>query len=192
LTISVFGFEGIRKEGNNMPTDEKAVVIDELAEQLTRAKLAILTDYRGLSVTALQQLRANLRPHNAEFRIAKNTLTRIAAEKAGIDGLTPMLDGPLALVLAYDDIVAPSKAISDFARTSRVLTVKGGVLDQSIIPAKAIEDLATMPSREELLSKLLGLLNSPAQRLVTVINQPNQGFVRVLNAYAEQKGGAAA
>jgi large subunit ribosomal protein L10 len=175
-----------------MPTDEKAVVIDELAEQLTRAKLAILTDYRGLSVTALQQLRANLRPHNAEFRIAKNTLTRIAAEKAGIDGLTPMLDGPLALVLAYDDIVAPSKAISDFARTSRVLTVKGGVLDQSIIPAKAIEDLATMPSREELLSKLLGLLNSPAQRLVTVINQPNQGFVRVLNAYAEQKGGAAA
>jgi len=192
LIISVFGFEGIRKEGNNMPTDEKAVVIDELAEQLTRAKLAILTDYRGLSVTALQQLRANLRPHNAEFRIAKNTLTRIAAEKAGIDGLTPMLDGPLALVLAYDDIVAPSKAISDFARTSRVLTVKGGVLDQSIIPAKAIEDLATMPSREELLSKLLGLLNSPAQRLVTVINQPNQGFVRVLNAYAEQKGGAAA
>jgi large subunit ribosomal protein L10 len=175
-----------------MPTDEKAVVIDELADQLTRAKLAILTDYRGLSVTALQNLRASLRPHNAEFRIAKNTLTRIAAEKAGIDGLTPLLDGPLALVLAYDDIVAPSKAISDFARSSRILTVKGAVLDSAVIPAKAVEDLATMPSREELLSKLLGLLNSPAQRLVTVINQPNQGFVRVLNAYAEQKGGAAA
>ncbi len=175
-----------------MPTDEKAVVIDELAEQLSRANLAILTDYRGLSVTALQNLRASLRPHNAEFRIAKNTLTRIAAEKAGIDGLTPMLDGPLALVLAYDDIVAPSKAISDFARTSRILTVKGGVLDKAIISAKSVEDLATMPSREELLSKLLGLLNSPAQRFVSVINQPNQGFVRVLNAYAEQKGGAAA
>jgi large subunit ribosomal protein L10 len=192
LTIFVSGFEGIRKEGNNMPTDDKAVVIDELADQLSRAKLTILTDYRGLSVTALQNLRASLRPHNAEFRIAKNTLTRIAAEKAGIDGLTPFLDGPLALVLAYDDIVAPSKAISDFARTSRILTVKSAVLDNTVIASNAIEDLATMPSREELLGKLLGLLNSPAQRLVTVINQPTQGFVRVLNAYAEQKEGAAA
>jgi large subunit ribosomal protein L10 len=175
-----------------MPTDDKAVVIDELADQLSRAKLTILTDYRGLSVTALQNLRASLRPHNAEFRIAKNTLTRIAAETAGIDGLTPFLDGPLALVLAYDDIVAPSKAISDFARTSRILTVKSAVLDNTVIASNAIEDLATMPSREELLGKLLGLLNSPAQRLVTVINQPTQGFVRVLNAYAEQKEGAAA
>ena len=175
-----------------MPTDEKALVIDELAGQLKRANLTILTDYRGLSVAGLQTLRASLRPLNAEFRIAKNTLTRIAAEKAGIEGLLPMLDGPLALVLAYDDIVAPSKAISDFARTSRILTVKGGVLDNLVIPASSIEDLATMPSREELLSKLLGLLNSPAQRLVTVINQPVQGFVRVLNAYGEQQDGAAA
>jgi len=175
-----------------MPTSEKATTIDELADQLSRAKLAILTDYRGLSVAGLQTLRTSLRPHNAEFRIAKNTLTRIAAEKAGIDGLQPLLDGPLALVLAYDDIVGPSKAIADFARSSRILTVKGAILDQVVIPAAAVEDLATMPSREELLGKLLGLLNSPAQRLVTVINQPNQGFVRVLNAYAEQKGGAAA
>jgi large subunit ribosomal protein L10 len=126
-----------------MPTQEKAERIDELAEQFSRAKLAILTDYRGLDVGSLQGLRATLRPLNAEFRIAKNTLTRIAAEKAGIDGLIPMLDGPLALVLAYEDIVAPSKAISDFARTSRILTIKGGVLDNAIINAKGIEELAT-------------------------------------------------
>jgi large subunit ribosomal protein L10 len=175
-----------------MPTPEKAQTIDELAEQLSRAKLAILTDYRGLSVTGLQGLRATLRPLNAEFKIAKNTLTRIAAEKAGIDGLTPMLDGPLALVLAYDDVVAPSKAISDFARTSRILTVKGGVLENQIVSAKGIEDLATLPSRDELLSKLLGLLDSPAQRLVTVLNGPSQSLVQVLNAYAEQQGQTAA
>src|SRR5687768_5232350 len=128
-----------------MPTTEKAQTIDELAGQLSRAKLAILTDYRGLSVTGIQGLRATLRPLNAEFRIAKNTLTRIAAERAGIEGLTPMLDGPLALVLAYDDVVAPSKAISDFVRTSRILTVKGGVLENQIVSAKGIEDLATLP-----------------------------------------------
>ncbi|MDQ2682317.1 MAG: 50S ribosomal protein L10 [Chloroflexota bacterium] len=175
-----------------MPTQEKAGVIDELAEQLGRAKLAILTDYRGLDVTGLQGLRSTLRPFNAEFRVAKNTLTRIAAERAGIDGLTPMLDGPLALVLAFDDIVGPSKAVSDFARTSRILTVKGAVLDNQIISAKSVEDLATMPSREELLGKLLGLFNSPVQGLVNVLSGPSRSFVQVLNAYAEQQGGGAA
>ena len=170
-----------------MPTTEKAQTIDELAGQLSRAKLAILTDYRGLSVTGIQGLRATLRPLNAEFRIAKNTLTRIAAERAGIEGLTPMLDGPLALVLAYDDVVAPSKAISDFVRTSRILTVKGGILENQIVSARGIEDLATLPSRDELLGKLLGLLNSPAQRLVTVLGGPPRSLVQVLNAYAEQQ-----
>lgn len=175
-----------------MPTAEKAQVIDELAEQLSRAKLAILTDYRGLSVTGLQGLRATLRPLNAEFKIAKNTLTRIAAEKAGIEGLTPMLDGPLALMLAYDDVVGPSKAITDFVRTSRILTVKGGVLENQIVNAKSIEDIATLPSREELLGRLVGLLNSPAQRLVTVLNGPSRSLVQVLNAYAEKQGEGAA
>jgi large subunit ribosomal protein L10 len=171
-----------------MPTQEKAERIDELAEQLSRAKLAILTDYRGLDVAGLQGLRATLRPLNAEFRIAKNTLTRIAAEKAGIDGLMPMLDGPLALVLAYDDIVAPSKAIADFARASRILTIKGGVLEQAIVSAAGIEELATLPTREELLGKLLGLINSPIQGLVNVLSGPSRSFVQVLNAYAEKQG----
>ena len=175
-----------------MPTQEKAEVIDELAAQLSRAKLAILTDYRGLDVAGLQGLRSTLRPLNAEFRIAKNTLTRIAAEKAGIDGLTSMLDGPLALVLAYEDVVAPSKAIADFARTSRILTIKGGVLDRSIVSAKGIEDLATLPSREELLGKLLSAINSPIQGLVNVLNGPSRSFVQVLNAYAEKQAASAA
>jgi large subunit ribosomal protein L10 len=171
-----------------MPTQEKAERIDELAEQFSRAKLAILTDYRGLDVGSLQGLRATLRPLNAEFRIAKNTLTRIAAEKAGIDGLIPMLDGPLALVLAYEDIVAPSKAISDFARTSRILTIKGGVLDNAIINAKGIEELATLPSRDELLGQMLGLINSPIQGLANVLGGPSRSLVQVLNAYAAKLG----
>lgn len=175
-----------------MPTQEKAERIDELAGQLSRAKLAILTDYRGLDVAGLQGLRSTLRPLNAEFRIAKNTLTRIAAEKAGIDGLLPMLDGPLALVLAYDDIVAPSKAVADFARSSRILTIKGGVLENAIVSAAGIEELATLPTREELLGKLLSAINSPIQGLVNVLSGPSRSLVQVLNAYAEKQGDGAA
>src|SRR4029079_19819359 len=104
-----------------MPTQEKAEAIDELAEQFSRAKLAILTDFRGLSVAGLQGVRATLRPLNAEFKIAKNTLTRIASEKAGIEGLTPMLEGPLGLLLAYHDVGAPAKAISGFPAHSPIL-----------------------------------------------------------------------
>ena len=170
-----------------MPTQEKADVIDDLAAQLARAKLAILTDYRGLDVAGLQGLRATLRPLNAEFRIAKNTLTRIASERAGIEGLTPMLDGPLALVLAYEDVVAPSKAIADFARSTRILTIKGGVLENAIVSARQIEDLATLPTRDELLSTLLGLLNSPIQGLVNALSSPSRSLVQVLNAYAQQQ-----
>jgi len=174
-----------------MPTPKKEAEVQEISALLKESPLAILTDYRGLDVSGLQGLRATLRPLNAEFKIAKNTLTRIASEKAGIEGLTPMLEGPLALVLAYEDVVAPSKAVSDFARTSRILTIKGGVLENSIVSSSDIENLATLPSREELLGKLLGLINSPIQGLVNVLSGPSRSFVQVLNAYAEKQGGGA-
>jgi len=169
-----------------MPTPAKQKEIDSLAHGLQRAKLAVLTDYRGLKVSDLQAFRATLRPMNAEFRVAKNTLTRIAAERNGIVGLDSMLDGPLAIVLAYDDIVAPAKAVSDFVRTSRILTVKTGLLDGKMIPASDIEELGNLPSREVLLSKLLGLMNSPMQRTVTVLSGPSRSFAYLVNARAQQ------
>jgi large subunit ribosomal protein L10 len=171
-----------------MPTPEKLATINELAEDLGRAKLTVLTDYRGLGVTALEGLRSTLRPMNAEFRVAKNTLTRIAAQQVGIQGLDPLLDGPLALVLAYEDIVGPAKAISDFARTSRILTVKSAVLENRVIGPQDVESLATMPSREELLGKLLGLMNSPMQRTVSVLSGPSRSVLYLLNGYAESQG----
>src|SRR6476620_6077838 len=116
-----------------MPTPQKATVIDALTEQISRANLAILTDYRGLKVSDLQTLRASLRTHDAEFRVAKNTFTRIAAERVGISGLDAVLEGPLAVVLAYGEVAAPAKAITDFARTSRILTIKGGILESQFI-----------------------------------------------------------
>jgi len=169
-----------------MPTPEKQVEIDSLAASLGRAKLAVLTDYRGLKVSDLQAFRSTLRPMNAEFRVAKNTLTRIAAEKAGITGLDAVLDGPLAIVLAYDDIVAPAKAVTDFVRTSRILTVKTGLLDGRMIPASDIDALGNLPSREVLLATLLGLMNSPMQRTVSVLSGPARSVAYLINARAQQ------
>ncbi|MCC6790381.1 MAG: 50S ribosomal protein L10 [Thermomicrobiales bacterium] len=172
-----------------MPTAQKAVAIDQLTDSLQRATLAVLTDYRGLKVGDLQTLRSTLRPFGAEFHIAKNTLTRIAAERVGIEGLTPVLEGPLALVLAYDDVVGASKAITDFARTSRILTVKAGVLNHKVIGAADVEALATMPSREELLGKVLGLMVSPLARTVGVLSGPSRSLAYLLQARADQLGG---
>ena len=175
-----------------MPTPAKQKEIDSLAHSLQRATLAVLTDYRGLKVSDLQGFRSTLRPMNAEFRVAKNTLTRIAAERNGIVGLEPMLDGPLAIMLAYDDIVAPAKAVSDFVRTSRVLTVKTGMLEGKLIGAGDVEELGNLPSREVLLGRLLGLMNSPLQRTVTVLSGPSRSFAYLVNARAEQLEGVAA
>jgi|SRR5215213_5696385 large subunit ribosomal protein L10 len=174
-----------------MPTAQKAHAIEEIAESLQRAQLAVLTDYRGLKVGDLQALRSTLRPFGAQFHIAKNTLTRLAAERAGIEGLEPMLEGPLALLLAYDDVVGASKAITDFARTSRILTVKAGVLNSRVISAADVEALASMPSREVLLGKLLGILASPMVRTVGVLSAPSRSLAYVMQGRADQLSEAA-
>jgi len=174
-----------------MPTTAKAQTIDELTEQLANAKLVVLTDYRGLRVADLQDLRGNLRKSGGDFRVAKNTLTRIAAENAGISGLETYLEGPLALGIANDDIVGFTKSLSDFARTTRILTIRAGVLDNNVISAEQVEAIATLPSKEQLQSKLLGLLQSPMVRTLGVLTGPSRSVAYVFNARANQLGGEA-
>ena len=175
-----------------MPTAVKAAQIDELADRLGRSQLTIIADYRGLSVDALQGFRARLKPLDAEFRVAKNTLTRIAAERVGIEGLEPELEGPTAILFAYGDIVAPAKVISDFARTSRILQVRAGVLNNQVVTPADVEAISSLPPREELLGKLVGLLASPMTRTVGVLSGPARSVVYLANARLEQLGGAAA
>jgi len=175
-----------------MPTARKAGTIDELSESLGRAQLTIVTDYRGLKVGDLHGFRAALRPMGAEFRVAKNTLTNIAATRAGVEGFDGMLEGPTGLVIVHEDIVGASKVVNDFVRTSRVLTVKGAVMDNRALSVSDIEELATLPSKEELQAKLLGLLVSPLSRTLGVLGGPVRSFVYLLNAKSEQGGAAAA
>lgn len=172
-----------------MPTQAKAQQIEELAEQMQRAELTVLTDYRGLSVAALQDLRGRLRPVDAEFRVAKNTLTRIAAERVGIEGLETHLEGPTAIMFAYGDVVAPAKAMSDFARTSRILQVKAGVLNNQVLSQDDVEAISSLPPREELLGRLVGMLASPMTRTVGVLSGPSRSVAYLVNARIEALGG---
>jgi large subunit ribosomal protein L10 len=157
-----------------------------LTDQLSRANLVIVTDYRGLKVGDLQTLRGNLRPTGGEIHIAKNTLTRIAASRAGIGGLDPMLEGPSALVFAFADAVQTAKAVTEFVRTSRILSVKGGVMGDRAVTAADVDAIATLPSREELQARLLGMLVSPMARTLGVLSGPSRSMVYLLNARSQQ------
>jgi large subunit ribosomal protein L10 len=172
-----------------MPTPQKTTQIEDLVDRLSRSQLTIIADYRGLTVDALQGFRARLRPLDSEFRIAKNTLARLAAERVGVDGLEPLLDGPTAILFAYGDVVAPAKAISEFARTSRILQVRAGVMNNQVITPSDIEAISSLPPRDELLGKLVGLLASPMARTVGVLSGPSRSVVYLANARVEQLGG---
>lgn len=174
-----------------MPTLKKGAEIDLLVDRLERSQLTIVADYRGLTVSQLQGFRATLRSTESEFRVAKNTLVRIAAERVGIEGLESHLDGPTAVLFAFGDIVAPAKAVSDFARTSRILQVKVGVMNGQVVGPSDIEAISTLPPREELLGKLVGMLASPMARTVGVLSGPARSVAYLANARIEQLGGAA-
>jgi large subunit ribosomal protein L10 len=169
-----------------MPTQQKAETIDEISGQLSRALLVIVTDYRGLKVADLQTFRGNLRPTGGEFHVAKNTLTKIAAGNAGMSGLDSLLEGPSGLVFAFADPVQTAKAVADFVRTSRILSVKGGVMGERTVTAAEVEEIATLPTREELQAKLLGMMAAPLTRTLGLMSGPARSMVYVLNARAEE------
>lgn len=171
-----------------MPTPKKVQEVEEISELLSNAALTILTDYRGLTVADLQTLRRQLRPHDANIRVVKNTLTKIAAERAGIEGLEPTLTGPTALVTAAGDPAGPAKVVSDFVRSSRILQIKLGVLEGQVISAGEIDDLANLPPREVLLGKVVGGMQAPVYGLVGVLAGTIRSLQYALQARMDQLG----
>jgi large subunit ribosomal protein L10 len=170
----------------HLPTAKKALAIDELAEKLAKSKLAVMTDYRGLTVAQIGELRRQLRPLQVEYEVSKNTLVAKAAAKAGVKVLDKPQEGPTAIAFCYGDIVAPSKVLGDFARTSKIMTIKGGLLGNHLIGPADVARLATLPSKEALLAKLLGSMQSPLVGLVSVLNGPVRGLAYVLQARVKQ------
>jgi large subunit ribosomal protein L10 len=170
-----------------MLKSDKERVVGELADRLRETETLLVADYRGLSVTELDGLRTQLLEHGARFRVVKNTLTRRAAEAAGTDALLTLLDGPTAIAFLESDgdPVAAAKAMSDVARTGRVLVIRGGILDGVAITAEDVEQLAKLPPADVLRAQIVGALQGPLQ-VVGLFAAPMRDFVGVLDARIKQ------
>jgi large subunit ribosomal protein L10 len=169
-----------------MVVAKKVETVAELKERFAKSELTILTDYRGLTVAEVTKLRRQLRDAGMEFQVAKNTLARFAAEEAGVSELSPLLVGPTAIAFGKGDAVQAAKAMTDYARGSKTLKIKGGVLEGRVIPPEQLVALAELPPREVLLARVVGGMQSPIVGLVSVLNGTLAGFVRVLHARQQQ------
>jgi large subunit ribosomal protein L10 len=164
--------------------EQKAEQVELLTEKLKKAKVAVLTDYRGLKVSQIQELRGKLRSAGVEYRVVKNTLARRAAEAAGYKELESELKGPVAIAFGYDDLSLPPRLINEFVRTTRLkVDVVGGLVEGRVFGRDQIKQLADLPSREVLLAQLLGTLQSPVGQLVGIMQTPVQQLIGLLNAY---------
>jgi large subunit ribosomal protein L10 len=164
--------------------EQKAEQVELLTEKLKKAKVAVLTDYRGLKVSQIQELRSKLRGADVEYRVVKNTLARRAAEAAGYPALRDGLKGPVAIAFGYDDLSIASKLINEFVRSTRLkVEVVGGLVEGRVFSPDQVKQLADLPSREVLIAQLLGTLQSPVAQLVGIMQTPLQQLLGVLNAY---------
>ena len=164
--------------------EQKVEQVDVLTEKLKKAKVAVLTDYRGLTVSQMQELRGKLRTGNVEYRVVKNTLARRAADAAGYKALESELKGPIAIAFGYEDLSLPPRLINEFVRTTRLkLEVVGGLVEGRVFNRDQVRQLADLPSRDVLLAQLLGTLQSPVGQLVGIMQTPLQQLMGVLEAY---------
>jgi large subunit ribosomal protein L10 len=171
-----------------MQRSEKENVVAELAERLRSTDTLIVADYRGLSVTDINKLRGELLEHGARFTVVKNTLTRRAAEEAGADALLALLDGPTAIAFldSEGDPVAVAKALSTAARETRVLEIRGGILDGQQISEDEVKSLATLPPTDVLRAQLVSAVSGPLMTVVGLFTAPLRDLVNVLDARIKQ------
>jgi large subunit ribosomal protein L10 len=162
--------------------------VDELADQLERAELTVLADYRGLTVADMARLRGRLRDAGGEFHVAKNTLTRRAAERLGYADLVPYLVGPTGIATGTDPS-ALAKALNEYARTQRTFVFKGAVLGSRVLPASDVGRLAELPGREQLIAQVVGGFQAPIAGLVNVLSGTLRNLVGVIEARRQQLEG---
>jgi len=151
--------------------EDKAALVDEIASKLSQSRSTIIADYRGLTVAEVTELRKNLRASGVEFRVLKNTLTRRATEQSQTQLLDVYLKGPTAVAFGVSDLVAPAKVLIDFAVKHKSLEIKGGLVEGRLINAEGVKSLASLPSRDGLLSMLLSVLQAPMRNLAYATKQ---------------------
>jgi large subunit ribosomal protein L7/L12 len=173
---------------------EKDQSIEDLAERLSKAEIAVLTEYRGLSVSDLQDLRGRLRPAGIEYVVTKNTLARFAAERTGRSDIIGDLVGPTAIAFGTDP-VATAKALQDFTRVNRIFVLKSALLGDQRLSPKEVEQLASLPPADQLRGRVFGMIVSPLQRTINILAAPLASLARLVDArrnQLEEQGGEAA
>jgi large subunit ribosomal protein L10 len=168
----------------------KRQLVERLTDKLGRATSAVVTDYRGLTVHELEELRAQLRTQGVDYVVVKNTLARRAAEAAGVADFSRVLVGPVGLALGYGDLAVPAKVLSDYFRTHRRLPSVAGLVEGTVLDAEGVKTLAELPSREALLSQLAGTLLSPLTQLASSLDSITSTFASTLEAYRDQLAAA--
>jgi len=170
-----------------MNRDDKRAVVERLVAQIKESKAMIVTDYRGLSVSQTAEIRDALRPSGATFHVAKNTLARMAAEQAERPPLVEFLQGPTAIAFISDDPAAAAKKLSEVARQTKLLAVRGGVMNGHTLTADQIRTLGDLPPREILLAQVVGTVAGPLQGTVGVLAAPLRDIVGLLDSYIAKR-----
>ncbi len=168
---------------------EKELMIAEIEEKFKTAASAVLTDYRGLNVQDMAELRSGLKKEGVEYKVYKNTLTRRAADQAKIQGLDEHLDGPTGLAFGFDDPLAAARALTAYAKTNRALKIKGGLLEGKVIGGAEIRLMASLPTKDVLIAQLASALNAPIVKLVSTLNEPIRRLAATLGIVVGQKPG---
>jgi large subunit ribosomal protein L10 len=171
-----------------MKHEEKVASVDELVGEFDRATVTVVVDYRGLTALEFDDVRRAVRAANGRCRVAKNRLTKRAITGTRYALLAPLLQGPTALIIGFDDPIAVAKATVKLADGLPKLEIRGAVLEGAAMPPAQVKALAELPSREVVLAQLLGLLQAPATRLVRVLNEPAAQVARLVKALSERKG----
>lgn len=170
-----------------MRLEQKKETVSELADKLERANIAITTSYRGLTVAQMTELRRKLRQEQIEYRVVKNNLVRFAAERTGREGLTGVIQGPTAIAFGYGDVAVPAKTLLDHIRSTKIeLGIIGGLMGNRVLSAAEVTALATLPSREVLIARMLSGMQGSIYGLVNVLNANIAGLVNLLNARKQQ------
>ena len=167
--------------------EKKKKAVEALAEQFKTAKSVILADYRGLTVEQDTELRRALRKEGVDYKVVKNTLAKFAVKQCGFDDLEKYLEGPTAMAAHTEDPVIPAKVLVEYTKKFNNLQVKAGIVEGRVIGAEGINELATLPSREQLVAKVLAGFNAPITSFVNVLNGNIRGLVVALKAIAEKK-----
>ena len=173
-----------------MPTEKKERIVTTLEGLLSKSETLVVTDYRGLSVAEITQLRRKLAERDIEYHVIKNTLARLAARRTGREKLTDLLEGPTAIAFAHGDASEPARVLQDYIRSSKVkLGIKGGLLGERLLTTKDILTISQLPTKEILLAELVGGLQMPIVSLLNVLNANTTGLVRLLYARIQQLEG---